>query len=217
MNQKTKKTIAALVAGAFLLGGVAAPLLASAASSNAKQHAGYHQRQADPDKVAQKIADTFGVDKTAILNYHASGASFKDLHHAAFLSYASGKSLEQVMPLKNETNSWRDVASTLGVSKEQAKSAHQTLQANLLHDKLQLDTDKTLSLLQQGYKGRDIAVASLLAQDADKSVEAVLAMKKINNTWRAVATDLGISDETMKADMQKLHNAFPHQGKRHHQ
>ncbi len=213
MRLVSKKTVAVFVLGAFVLAGAALSPLAQAAEGG-KARPAHEKRQHDPDKAAQRLAETYGISKDTILARVNAGANVRDLNRAAFLAKANGKTFNEVLDLKTGDNTWKDVAKTLGVTKEQTKAAFHALSADRLSAKLGFDRATVLGLLEQGYKTHDIAVAGLLAENADKTPASVLEMKKINNTWRDVAGSLGISDETLKQDMLKLRQAFGHN--RHH-
>lgn len=219
MTMLTKKTIAALALGAFLLAG-AVPFIANAAETGQGRPAleRTEKRPISPAQAADRLAETYGVSRDSVLAHFTSGVKFRDIHRAAFLAKASGKTLDETLALKTSDNTWKDVAQTLGVTREKAKATRHGLVADSLSAKLGFDRAATLDLLGQGYKPRDIAVAGLLAADTGKSAADVLALKKINNTWRDVAQSLGVSDETLKQDMQKLRQAFPrhdHKGGNH--
>lgn len=213
MRLVSKKTVAIFVLGAFVLAGAALSPLAQAAGAE-KARPALEQRQHDPEKAAQRLSEAYGISKDTILTRVNGGASFRDVHRAAFLAKASGKTFDEVLDLKTGDNTWKDVAKTLGVTKEQAKATFHGLSADRLNAKLGLDRATVLGLLDQGYKTRDIAVAGLLAENAGKTPASVLDMKKINNTWRDVAETLGVSDETFKQDIVKLRQAFGRGG--HH-
>lgn len=210
----SKRTVAALVLGAFLLAGAAAPFIVSAAEEH-KSRPAVEKRQFSPAQAAERLAETYGVSKETVLNQFTSGVKFRDIHRAAFLAKASDRPLDEVLALKKSDNTWKDVAQTLGVTREKAKATRHTLVADRLNAKLGFDRATTLDLLGQGYKPRDITVAGLLAENTGKAPADVLALKKINNTWRDVAGTLGVSDETFKQDMTKLRQAFPRHGRGH--
>lgn len=207
MRLVSKKSVIALALGALLLVGAAAPLFAQAAQGDQAQPAKAHH-QIDPAKVATRVADTYGIDQTTVLARLNNGAKPKDVNAAAFLAKASGKSFDEIMDLKKSDNTWKDVTKSLGVTREQMKATRQSMAADRLSAKLDLDRATVADLLGQGYKARDIGMAGLLAQNTDKPIASVLDQKKINNTWRDVAENLGVSNDTLKQDMQKMHQAF---------
>lgn len=217
MNRLSKKAVTMIALGAFILLVAAAPFAVQAAQGD-KSGPGFGQHQFDPDKAADRLAETFGISKASILDQYNKGVKFRDIGRAAFLAKASDKPLDEVLALKTTDNNWRDVAQTLGVTKEKAKETRRTLAADRLSTKLGFDRQATLDLLEQGYRPRDVAVAGLLAQDTGKSSQEILDMKKINNNWRDVAQTLGVSKDTVKQDAQKLRQAFgrpgPHPGHR---
>ena len=221
MKLLSRKAIASLVAGTFIMAGVAAPFIVQASdiqNSPSAQHQKGHKftkdRQMTPEKAAQHLSETFGVDQNTVLTYKANGMSFRDIHKAAFLANASGKTIEDVMSHKTADNKWKDVAIALGVTKEQMKSARQNIVANGMNKKIGLDKKTTLKLLNQGYQSRDIGMAAVLAKSTNKPLKEILSLRKINNTWFDVANQVGVDKETFKKDIQGLGHGFHHKGYR---
>ena len=214
MNILTKKSILGLTAGVVMLAGSVSPLAVQAVAENdwACQTPAMHQRHFDPEKIAQRIADTYAVNKDDVLKYCNDGIRFKELFKAAFLAKASNKSLKEVMEVKTYDNTWQDVAQSFGVTREQMKATRNDIAATRLENKLQISKQTSLALLQQGYRAHDIAVANALSNNTNKPISDVLAMKKINNTWHDVASDLGVDDNTLKKDMENLRTAFYNKG-----
>lgn len=215
MKISVKNTIIAMVAGTFIIAAATNPFIAQAAETQ-QPLVGQHQkhekvRQIKPEQIVQRLSTTFGIDQANILHYSATGMSFKDISRAAFLANASGKSLDEVISHKTPENKWRDVATTMGITKEQMQATRQSMVANHLNTKIGLDKQVTLDLLHQGYKAQDIGIASELAKNSNKSITEVLSLKKINNRWSDVANTLGIDKETLTKDMKEL--GFGH--KRH--
>lgn len=214
MNSLTKKSIMGLTAGVVILAGAISPFAVQAAADNdcAGQPPAMHQRHFDPDKIAQSIADTYGVNQEDVLKYLNEGIRVKDVFRAAFLAKASDKSLKEVMEVKTYDNTWKDVAESLGVTKEQMKATRNDIAATQLESKLEIAKETSLDLLQQGYHVRDIAVANALSNNTGTPINEVLDMKKINNTWYDVASTLGVDDNTFKQDMKNIRTAFHHEG-----
>lgn len=210
MNTLTKKRMLGLVAGGVLLAGAISPFVVQAAEQcNFRPPAMGHQ-QMDPDRMAQHIADKFGVSKEEVLAYEKRGVHFKDLNHASLLAKASGKTLKDVMQIKTLDNTWKDVAQSLGVTKEQIKAVHQDMAATNLESKLSIPKQTSLDLMQQGYRSHDIAAANELSKNTSKPISDILSMRKINNTWYDVAQSLGVDEDTFKQDMKDLGVAFHH-------
>lgn len=214
MKILTKKSIIGLTTGVVILAGTMSPFAVQAAAENdcSGQSPAMQQRHFDPDKMAQRIADTYGVNKSEVLKYHHEGVNLRDVFKASFLAKASGKSLTEVMSVKTYNNTWKDVAQTLGVTKEQMKATRNDIAATRLESKLHISKETSLNLMQQGYHARDIAVANALANNTGKPISDVLAIKQINNTWHDVANTLGVDDNTFKQDMKDLRAAFHHPG-----
>jgi len=221
MKILSRQKIAALVAGTFIMAAAATPFIVQA--SDIQQPPVGHQHQRDqksvkmsPEQAAERLSVTFGIDKATILNYNANGISYKDIGKAAFLANASGKSIDDVISQKTSDNTWKDVATSLGITREQMKTARHNMVANSLTKKTGLDKQTALDLLNDGYHGRDIGMASQLAKNTSKPIIEVLSLKKINNTWSDVATTLGVDNETLKKDAQELGFGFQHRGPKGH-
>lgn len=211
MSWFTKRNIVAVAAGALILTGAAGLYIVQAYPGDHGSPAAQHQRLS-PEQRAQKIADRFALDKAQVLSFFEQGKSFRDISKAAFLARASNQSLEDVLALKTTNNNWKDVAQSLGVTREQAKNAGRELTAGRL-EKLQIPKETSLNLMGEGYRARDIAMAYKLAGNTGKSPDEILSMRKINNTWRDVAQTLGVSNETLKQDVQDIRTVFPQRGK----
>ncbi|MBP2628277.1 MAG: hypothetical protein H6Q68_2988 [Firmicutes bacterium] len=217
----SRKTFAAMIAGTFIMAAAASPFIVQA-SEIEESPAGQHQKgprdlknhQVNPEKAAQRLSDVFAIDKATILKYNADGMSFRDIGKAAFLANASGKSLADVISHKTPDNKWKDVAITLGITKEQMRTGRQNMAANNLNKKIGLDKQTTIDLLHEGYHVRDIGMASELAKNTSRPIIEVLSLKKINNKWSDVATTLGVDNETFKKDAQELGYGFKHRGHR---
>ena len=204
-----------MVAGTFIIAGAASPFIVQAAETQEKPSA-YHQKQEEkkinPEEVAKRFSDTFGIDQATILKYHNDGMDFRDIGKAAFLAKAGNKSINDVISQKTATNTWKDVADTLGITKEQMKTTHQDIAATHLNKKTGIKKETALDLLHQGYHPRDIGMASELSKNTNKSINNILSLKKINNTWSDVANKLGVNDETFQNDLKELGHAPHHRG-----
>lgn len=213
MKVLSKKTIAALVAGAFILAGAVIPYIVSANSNiNDVSRPAYHQNFT-PEQKAERISKIFGLSKTDILDYNANGMSYRDISRAAFIANASGKELSEVISHKTATNTWKDVSKEIGVTKVQFKSAAQRMTAKRFNAKLGLNEATVLDLLQQGQKPRNIAMADALSKDTGKSMTDILGMKTQENKWQDVAKTLGVDDETFKKDVKKVKHLVHHKCK----
>ena len=162
------------------------------------------QQKMDVDKVAQTLVDTCGVKKDEVLSYMNEGVRFKDIAMGSFVAKVSDKSLKEVMDVKMQHHDWKGVFEALNISKEKIKTFHNEMISNLLKDQLSIPKKTAQDLLTKGYQPRDIAIANALANDANKSIDDVLAMRTMTNTWKDVASTLGINDDLFKKDMDNL-------------
>lgn len=214
-NRFSKKTIASLVAGTFLLVGVALPFAVQAATSEKQDRPAMCQRKVDPEKAAARISQHFGISKESVLKYQNQGYTFRDLTKAAFLAKASGKPFESVVVLKTTDKTWKTIAQELGVTKEQMKSTHRELAADRINAKTGMDKAEITGLMEQGYKGRDITMAGLLSKKTNRSASDIIQLKKINNRWLDVAETIGVDRDAFKAELKEMHKGGHHSRMRH--
>jgi hypothetical protein len=212
MSILSKKGIIGLATGVVLFAGTMSPFVAQASSVHEGEDGGrppmMDQHRISPDKVAQNLSDTFGIAKDDILDYVNEGVGERDLSTGCFLAKASDKSLKAVMNIKMKKASWHDVGQSLGITKEQMESTGNEIAANRLESKLKIAKKTGLGLLQDGYQPNDIALANELAANSKKSINDVLAMKKMNNTWEDVADSLNIDESTFRNDIKIIRDAF---------
>jgi len=216
MSILSKKSIIGLATGVALFAGTMNPFVAQASSPNEGEDGGrtpmMELHQLSPDKVVQNLSDTFGIDKEDILDYVNEGVGERDLSTGCFLAKASDKSLKTVMNIKMKKTSWRDVSQALGITKEKMESTGNEIAANRLENTLKIAKQTGLGLLQDGYQPNDIALANELAANSKKSIQDVLAMKKMNNTWEDVADSLNVDESTFKSDIKIIRDAFYNAG-----
>ncbi|MDU2064348.1 MAG: hypothetical protein E6713_05835 [Sporomusaceae bacterium] len=211
-----KQRILGLTAGIAILAGTMSPFVVNASPQfeGGEQPPIVHQGKfaPNPNQFAEHVSSVFGVSKDEVLKYQQEHIAFRDIFRASFLAKASGKSLTEVMQAKTYDNTWKDVAQTLGVSKEQMKATRNDIAATRMEQKLKISKQTSLDLLGQGYHPRDITVANALAQNTGKSIGDILAQKRINNSWQDVAASLGVDENTFKEDMKSIHKAMKPQG-----
>ena len=69
----------------------------------------------------QNISEYFGVDKQTLVAYYNNGWEMPELRRGAFLAYASHKSFDDVMNLR-ENNSWGRVEYLIGLTPNDLKT-----------------------------------------------------------------------------------------------
>lgn len=163
------------------------------------------------DEVAQHIAESFGVDAKQVKSALDEQKDFRDIGRAAMLAKISGKSFADVMALKTDDKDWRDIESSLGVTREKVRQLRIEMTAKDLSRDGVIDEEGALKLLKDGYEPWDISCASILAEAAGKDIQSVLDLKKINNRWGDVADQLGVD----RKELKKFHGTGPHGMGRH--
>ncbi|MBR2214898.1 MAG: Tat pathway signal sequence domain protein [Selenomonadaceae bacterium] len=213
-NTKTKM-LAGIVAGAMLMvGGLGC--YSAQAQEGTEGNSARQERQSPPrgerppmmmdnNAAAKHIAESFGVAESDVLNALEQGADVREVGHAAMLAKISGKSLSDVLSLKTQDNSWRDVEEGLGIDQAQIRQEMDGLVAARIAARGNVDQNTAIGLLKDGYRPQDIEMAGILAKESGKDIKAVLDKKKINNRWTDVAKELGV-------DENKLPRGFGHKG-----
>lgn len=164
--------------------------------------AAQEQRQApqfDVNKAAKHIADSFGVDESQVRAAIEDRRDFRDIGRAAALAKLSGKSFQDVLAMKTDSNTWKEVRNALGVTEEAERNLQTERMAEHICQDTTIDRDEAIRLLKDGYSPRDIQAAALLSKASGKDIRDVLGMKKINNSWRDVAASLQVDDSVLQS------------------
>lgn len=157
----------------------------------------------------KNISDRFGADASELKKYYEIGWGFKELRQAAFLSFASGKNIGDILEMKG-TDNWPRVEYKLGLTPNDIKAAHDKCDAYYLKKKLSLDYDAAYALLQQNYPMGEVMHAMLMSQYTDKTAENIIAMHNPPaNDWDAVAEELGITPAQMADIRAKMFEVRP--------
>lgn len=221
MTWKQRKIVVGLVAGLVLTAGGFGVLSAQSQDKAAVPPRycltqGERQDGQPPkvstDEVAQHIAASFGVDEKQVKSALDDKRDFRDIGRAAMLAKISGKSFADVMALKTDDKDWRDIESSLGVTREKVRQLRIEMTAKDLSRDGVIDEEGALKLLKDGYEPWDISCASILAEAAGKDIQSVLDLKKINNRWGNVADQLGVD----RKELKKFHGPGPHGMGNHH-
>lgn len=213
MKAMKKKFIAGIVAGAVLAGIGFSTMNAKAAENAGEQknppqmqkgHMPKHPRvKMSADEAAQRIHETFGMDEKEVKEAVTEGRDFRDIGQAAMLANITEKSFKDILAMKTEGKNWQEIAKSLGVTREQIEGQMRLMQAMHIGQKGKVDKDTALTLLNNGYEPRDIERAGVLAKAAGKDIQSVLDLKKINNSWKDVAAQLGVDPNVFKAEKGK--------------
>lgn len=214
MNLKAtkKKAIILAIAGAFAATGIAAPLMQTV-SASAKTEQAQAQQQVQPpkmtDEMAAQAAQKLGIDKQLLIDFQAKGNNIRDLHMAMVVADASQHSLTEVITAKISGSSWPELCKSYNLDETKLHQIEQDHMAKKLATEISLSEDTIKGLLGNGYQPQDIVMASILAKKADKDIQAVLDMKKINNHWQDVAKTLNVSDADIQAALQTMPHMMP--------
>ena len=202
---------------ALAFGLVAAPFTTDILSSTAEAkplpprpaaREGLVPHQVRIDNEIDSISARFGVAESTVKKFYNQGWGFKELRHAAFLSYATGKDMGGVLDLKTEYNRWPRVEYMMGLTPNDIKAAHDKNDAEYLSTVLGVDTAVSLPLFEQNFGMGDVAHAVLMAKYCSSTPAQIVEMHNPPTTdWDAVATQLGITEDQMyqvRLEMEKL-------------
>ena len=132
------------------------------------------------------------MKKDEVLKALDNNTDIRDIGQAAMFAKLSGKSFSSVLGMKSD---WRDVAKKLGISAEDIRKEQARALALRVAKRTDLKEAKVQELLKAGYAPQDVEIAARIAKAAGKDIDTVLAARKINNQWRDVAKDFGVSEE----------------------
>ena len=152
----------------------------------------------------QKISKRFDIDASVLQTEFDRGWGFKELRHAALLSLASGKNINEILRLK-ENNSWPRVEYLTGITPNDIKAARDRNDARYFAAALDLKERDILPYLRQNYALNDVLHAALLAQASGSTAESILAAHRPpTHDWSYVAYELDVSREKLDAIMEKI-------------
>lgn len=150
-------------------------------------------------KEAERLSNDFGVARSDVVEYLQKGVHPRELHHASMVAKISGKSLKDVMTIK-EGRHWNEVEQTLGVSREDLKGLMRELMAKRVAEDAHSDVNTVAKLLKNNYNPRDIEIAGIIAYESGKSIQSILNKKTINKGWWDVAKECGVTYDQVVAN-----------------
>lgn len=99
----------------------------------------------------QNISEYFGVDKQTLVAYYNNGWEMPELRRGAFLAYASHKSFDDVMNLR-ENNSWGRVEYLIGLTPNDLKTTQDDIISTQIANKLDINKSIVTFLVKQNYE-----------------------------------------------------------------
>lgn len=156
------------------------------------------------DNEMENINECFGVDRQTLVTYYNNGWGMPDLYEGAFLAYASHKSFEDIMNLR-ENNSWPRVEYLIGLTPNDIKAAHDDIVSTQIANKLDMNKSIVTFLVEQNYGVDEIIHGLLYSMYVDKSPADIIEMHNPpTKNWEMVANDLGITQEQLAEIHQKM-------------
>lgn len=220
MKNLQKKIVLAVLSGAIMVGSTVTALAAEQTEAVAAEPAiqevqvldggDYSKKMAmKPAPVideesyalmeAERLAKDFDVSRGDVVNYIYGGVHPKEIHHACMVAKASGKTLKEVMEIR-QGREWPAVEEMLGVSREDIKAQMRELMAKRVAEDAHSDVKTVSKLLMEKYQPRDIEIAGIIACESGKNIRSVLNMKTINKGWWDVAKECGVTYDQVVAN-----------------
>ena len=219
MKSTTKRIVIGVTLGAILVGGGIGFFTAYAhqrgfddkygdiTGEHRKHIPSRTQHKLSAAELAKHIADNFGVDESEVKKALESNKDPHEVGAVAMLAKLSEKSVSEVLNLKTDSNDWQTVGDNLDICRDEVRRLYWDMEAAHIEACGSIDKETAISLLQQGYRKRDIDMAGRVAQLSGNDIQLVLDMKRINNRWDDVARELGVTDETLY-DIQREHSKY---------
>lgn len=152
----------------------------------------------------QNISEYFGVDKQTLVAYYNNGWEMPELRRGAFLAYASHKSFDDVMNLR-ENNSWGRVEYLIGLTPNDLKTTQDDIISTQIANKLDINKSIVTFLVKQNYEVDEVIHGILYSMYVDKSPADIIEMyNPPTSNWEVVADDLGITQEELDEIHQKM-------------
>ena len=140
----------------------------------------------------QNISEYFGVDKQTLVAYYNNGWEMPELRRGAFLAYASHKSFDDVMNLR-ENNSWGRVEYLIGLTPNDLKTTQDDIISTQIANKLDINKSIVTFLVKQNYEADEVSPADIIEM-----------YNPPTSNWEVVADDLGITQEELDEIHQKM-------------
>lgn len=163
------------------------------------------------DQEMQDFSEYIGISKQDLMQYYNEGWHMRDIHQGAFLSYASQKSLAEIMQL-HEQMPWRRVVYTLGLTPNDLMAAQNELEANFLAEKLDVNKTVITFLVNRMYNPDEIIHGIIFAEYvSDKSPADIIELHNPPTMdWQKLANQIGITDTQLQEINQRIENIDLH-------
>ena len=201
MKSMKKKVISGILAGMLLIPGFAGMHNAEAVPADEQMERSVRPplppklSEREKNEIAKEVVSQYDVDEGEVRSALEERRPLDDIYYAGMLAKASGRSFREVISMKAD---WWEVERRLGVTEEQIATVISDMVARDVAMRSELDEAVVKRLLDAHYRPRDIRIAGRIAKAAKKDVQSVLDMKKINQRWRDVARELGVSLDVLR-------------------
>ncbi len=123
------------------------------------------------EKILEKYSERFGVDRDTLADLRAERLGYGEISHALVLSEKTGKTLDEIVAMRDAGKGWGDIADELGVKlrettrevkrerrrieKELTRQERRTLRHSWKERARERETIKERRRLEEGKPGRE--------------------------------------------------------------
>lgn len=147
--------------------------------------------QMTKEQALQLLKENYNFDAVELSGYLDSGTNYRELDQLCLYASLSRKPLAKVVELKENYTGER-LKLVLGLTPQKFYERSLVYQSLELTAELKLPEAVVLKYLKQGYTASDIKMAAALASVSNLSVDSILKMRTIANSWPDIAKQIGI-------------------------
>jgi len=137
-----RNILAIVCLGIILVGGTGLGRAQEAAKEEAREEAGKQERLRDKEriienesKILEKYAQRFGVDVDTLADLRAKRFGYGEITHALLLSEMTGRTLDEIVAMRDSGKGWGQIADELGVKlgkvRREVRKEHRRIRGEL--------------------------------------------------------------------------------------
>jgi len=203
------------VAAACLAAGMCMPALAQTSPGS-----GGRQFTRAEHLMHHIIASHFGLTHQQVMDLHGRGYSYEDIATAANISARSGRSLSDVIALRDQRMEWPAIASQYGMTEADLNRPFYrytgpeaiVYEYNFYQVNTGIPAADYERYRRMGYSPRDIAMAYNTAQRTGRQPDEVFAMLDRGMTWQGIAGQYNMAVADIQAPTYRVAGAREQSG-----
>lgn len=168
--------------------------------------AGLHMGEKNQDELVDILHDDYLFSKEELEKY-IGRLGFNELENICLVAYMAQVPLSKVNNMRSKY-SWEIIKKKLGLTPKVYDERCIAYQARRLQERLEMPTELTISLMNEGISMHHSTLAFLLSKATNNTIENILNAKTPIKSWNDVAEEIGISKETLKEAQSKISATF---------